>query len=152
MSFTANVCVLLSEWITFLLGAVPLRSRLTFVELLCGCLMSQEGWVTQAISINGREKHWTTYYKLLKRGSIKTQALASQLMRLVVRLFPPDAVTGILDDTLLPRQSATAPGVPSVMSIAARTTGPGLSTRSAGSLSPPSFRAASCQSAPAWCR
>ncbi len=26
--------------------AVPPRSRCTFVELLCGCLMSQDGWVT----------------------------------------------------------------------------------------------------------
>jgi len=111
MTFTANVCALLSEWITFLLGAVPLRSRFTFVELLCGCLMSQEGWVTQAISVIGREKHWTTYYKILERGSFKTQALASQLLRLVRGLFPFDVIMGILDDTLLPCQSTTAPGV-----------------------------------------
>jgi hypothetical protein len=65
MTFTANVCALLSEWITFLLGAVPLRSRFTFIELLCGCLMTQDGWVTQATSVIGREKHWTAYYKEL---------------------------------------------------------------------------------------
>jgi hypothetical protein len=44
MTFTAQVCRLLSEWITFLLEVVPPRSRCTFIELLCGCLMSQEGW------------------------------------------------------------------------------------------------------------
>lgn len=111
MTFTANVCALLSEWVTFLLAAVPLRSRLTFVELLCGCLMSQEGWVTQAISVIGREMHWTTYYKLLQRGSIKTQALASQLLRLVMRILQSTVLTAVLDDTLLPRQSEAAPGV-----------------------------------------
>ena len=111
MTFTAHVCFLLSEWITFLLGAVPLRSRLTFVELFCGCLMSQEGWVTQAISVIGREKHWTTYYKFLQRGSVKTQALASQLLRLVMVILRTTVLTAILDDTLLPRQSEDAPGV-----------------------------------------
>jgi hypothetical protein len=111
MSFTIEVCTLLSDWITFLLGAVAPRCRLTFVELLCGCLMSQEGWVTQAISVIGREKHWTTYYKLLARGSIKTQALASRLLRLVMRVFPSDLLMLILDDTLLARWTHKAPGV-----------------------------------------
>ncbi len=41
--------VCLSNWITRLLTAVPIRSRTTFVELLCGCLISSEGWVTRAI-------------------------------------------------------------------------------------------------------
>jgi hypothetical protein len=71
MSFTVTVCALLSEWISFLLDVIPSRSRLTFIELLCGCLMSQDGWVTRSISVIGREKHWTTYYKVLERGSIK---------------------------------------------------------------------------------
>ena len=57
MTFTAQVCRLLSEWITFLLAAVPPRSRRTFVELLCGCLMSQDGWVTRAISIDQRNSN-----------------------------------------------------------------------------------------------
>ncbi|MCF8208558.1 MAG: hypothetical protein K9K38_04005 [Rhodoferax sp.] len=96
MSFTTIVCALLSEWITFLLGTVPLRGRLTFVELHCGCLMSQEGWVTQVISIVGHEKHWTTYYKFLERRSVKTQALASQLMRLVMRVFPSEVTMEFL--------------------------------------------------------
>jgi hypothetical protein len=84
MTFTAQVCRLLSEWITFLLAAVPPRSRRTFIELPCGCLTSQEGWVTRAISSIGRKCHWTTYFKLLERGSLKTQALANQLLRLVI--------------------------------------------------------------------
>jgi hypothetical protein len=81
MSFTAQVCRLLSEWITFLLAAVPPRSRRTFIELLCGCL--KDGWVTRAISVIARKCHWTAYFKLLERGSLKTQALANQLLRLI---------------------------------------------------------------------
>ena len=111
MSFTAQVCRLLSEWITFLLAAVPPRSRRTFIELLCGCLMSQEGWVTRAISIIGRKCHWTTYFKLLERGSLKTQALANQLLRLVMQFSSEAILTFVLDDTLLLRWSDSAPGV-----------------------------------------
>ena len=111
MTLTAQVCRLLSEWITFLLAAVPPRSRRTFIELLCGCLMSQEGWVTRAISSIGRKCHWTTYFKLLERGSLKTQALANQLLRLVMQFSCETILTFVLDDTLLLRWSDSAPGV-----------------------------------------
>ena len=111
MMFTAQVCRLLSEWITFLLVAVPPRSRCTFIELLCGCLMSQDGWVTRVISIIARKCHWTTYFKLLERGSLKTQALAHQLLRLVLSLCPDGVVTLIIDDTLVVRWSTGALGV-----------------------------------------
>lgn len=50
MSYAQTVRLCLSSWITHLLTAVPPRSRATFVELLCGCLISPEGWVTRAIS------------------------------------------------------------------------------------------------------
>ncbi|MBK7953459.1 MAG: hypothetical protein IPK02_05520 [Candidatus Accumulibacter sp.] len=56
MSLAANVCLLLSEWISFLLVAVPPPfPRRTFVELLIGCLLNPEGWVTQAIGAIRRE-------------------------------------------------------------------------------------------------
>ena len=64
MSLAAAVCLLLSQWISFLLVAVPSRSRRTFVELLIGCMLNPEGWVTRAIGAICREAHWTTYYKL----------------------------------------------------------------------------------------
>jgi len=111
MTLTAQMCRLLSEWITFLLAAVPPRSRCTFIELLCGCLMSQDGWVTRAISVIARKCHWTTYFKLLERGSLKTQALANQLLRLVMQFSSEAILTFVLDDTLLLRWSDSAPGV-----------------------------------------
>ena len=49
MSLTAAVCLLLSEWVSFLLVAVPVRSRRTFVELLLGCMLNPEGWVSCSI-------------------------------------------------------------------------------------------------------
>lgn len=60
MSLTASVCLLISEWIFFLLMAVTPRSRRTFAELLIGCLLNLEGWVTRAIGAIWREAHWTT--------------------------------------------------------------------------------------------
>ncbi len=105
---TARLC--LSNWITHLLIAVPLRSRATFIELLCGCLISPEGWVTRAISAITRRRHWTTYYKLLERGSLRTLRLAQALFELVAQTLPMDMLNLVIDDTLILRQSETAPG------------------------------------------
>lgn len=110
MSLCLLVSRLLSDWISALLIAVPLRSRATFIELFCGCLLSDKGWVTSAISAVHMEKHWTTYYKLLQRGRIKTQALAVALFGLIQGLYPDSVLTLVLDDTLIPRQSNSAPG------------------------------------------
>ena len=110
MLFAVQVCRLLSEWISFLLLAIPPRSRRTFVELLCGCLMSQDGWLTRAIGVIGRKCHWTTYFKLIGRGSIKTQVLANQLLRLLIRFAPAGPPMVVLDDTLVMRWSTSAPG------------------------------------------
>lgn len=110
MSYAQTVRLCLSSWITHLLTAVPLRSRATFVELLCGCLISPEGWVTRAISAITRGRHWTTYYKLLERGSVRTLRLAQALFELVDSVLPEAILNLVLDDTLIPRQSETAPG------------------------------------------
>jgi hypothetical protein len=110
MSLPNLVRLCLSEWITFLLPAIPIRSRATFIELLCGCLISPEGWVTRCIGAIWRQKHWTTYYKLLERGSIRTVPLARALFHLVVSVLPFEVITLVIDDTLVPRSSRSAPG------------------------------------------
>jgi len=110
MSYAQTVRLCLSSWITHLLHAVPLRSRATFVELLCGCLISPEGWVTRAISAITRRRHWTTYYKLLERGSLKTLRLAHALFEVVAQALPMEMLNLVIDDTLILRQSETAPG------------------------------------------
>jgi hypothetical protein len=111
MSLTASVCLLLSEWVTFLLAAVPSRSRSTFVELLIGCLLNPEGWVTRAIGAICREAHWTTYYKLIERASISVTDLSIRLLELVLWAFPSQVVNLIIDDTLVVRTTTSGPGI-----------------------------------------
>ena len=110
MSLAASVCLLLSEWVSFLLVAVPPRSRRTFVELLIGCMLNPEGWVTRAIGAICREAHWTTYYKLIERAHVSVADLSIRLLQLVQWVFPAELVNLIVDDTLVPRQSTAAPG------------------------------------------
>lgn len=111
MSLTAQVCLLLSEWISFLLAAVPPRSRRTFVELLIGCMLNPEGWVTRAIGAIRREAHWTTYYKLIERAHVSVVDLSVRLLQLMQMLFPNELVNLIIDDTLVPRCAKTGPGI-----------------------------------------
>ena len=111
MSLTASVCLLLSEWISFLLVAVPTRSRRTFVELLIGCLLNPDGWVTRAIGAICREAHWTTDYKLIERAHVSVAELSVRLLQLVQSVFPSDVANLIIDDTLVPRTAKTGPGI-----------------------------------------
>lgn len=111
MSLTSSVCLLLSEWISFLLAAVPSRSRRTFVELLIGCMLNPEGWVTRAIGAICREAHWTTYYKLIERAHVSVVDLSIRLLQLVQWVFPSELVNLIIDDTLVPRCAKTGPGI-----------------------------------------
>jgi len=111
MSLTASVCLLLSEWISFLLVAVPPRSRRTFVELLIGCMLNPQGWVTRAIGAICREAHWTTYYKLIERAHVSVADLSIRLLQLVQWVFPAQLVNLIIDDTLVPRTAKTGPGI-----------------------------------------
>lgn len=111
MSLAANVCLLLSEWVSFLLVAVPPRSRRTFVELLIGCMLNPEGWVTRAIGAIRREAHWTSYYKLIERAQVPLTELSLRLLQLVLTVCPTELVTLILDDTLVPRGAKFGPGI-----------------------------------------
>lgn len=117
MSYAHLVRQYLSHWITWLLTAIPPRSRGTFVELLCGCMISPEGWVTRVINAITRKKHWTTYYKLIERGSIRKLALARATLLLAMGIQAdeespkgaPKVVTLVVDDFLVMRQSENAP-------------------------------------------
>jgi hypothetical protein len=111
MSLSASACLLLSQWITFLLVAVPSRSRRTFVELLIGCMLNPEGWVTRAIGAIRREAHWTTYYKLIERAHVSVADLSIRLLQLVQWVFPAELANLIIDDTLVPRTAKTGPGI-----------------------------------------
>jgi hypothetical protein len=111
MELTRAVPTALSEWISFLLPAVSPRSHRTLIELLVGCLVSPEGWVTRAIGAIDRGAHWTTYYKLIERAQIPVAELAGRLLDLCLQVFPQKIATLIIDDTLVPRGSEQAAGV-----------------------------------------
>lgn len=110
MSFSLRSRHYLSQWISALLHAVPPRSRATFIELLCACLVSPEGWVTRAIGSILRRCHWTTYYKLIERGSVRSVPLARALLALVQSVLPLQTLNLVIDDTLALRHSPSAPG------------------------------------------
>jgi len=110
MSFSLRSRHFLSQWITTLLPAMPTRSRATFVELLCACWVSPEGWVTRAIGSIGHRCHWTTYYKLIERGSVRSLPLARALLTLVQSVLLLQTLNLVIDDTLALRHSQDAPG------------------------------------------
>lgn len=110
MSYAQTVRLCLPGWITHLLTAVPPRSRATFVEILCASLVSPDGWVRRAIAAITRRKHWMTYYKFLERGSVRTLHLAQALFELINKTLPLEILNLVIDDTLIPRHSETAPG------------------------------------------
>nr|WP_278667084.1 transposase [Acidithiobacillus ferriphilus] len=111
MPFHRLVTLRLSEWISYFLAVVPPRSRRSFLELLCGCLVSPEGWVTRALSSISLRCHWTTYYKLLERESLRTQALAIAQVRWLLQSLPKLLIVEmVIDDTMVLRHSTKAPG------------------------------------------
>ena len=74
--------------ITFLVGALPIRSVPTFIELLFGAMLSQAGFVTQAWLAINMHRHWTSYYKWLQKGKWSWVSLGLQMARMLLSLFP----------------------------------------------------------------
>lgn len=95
--------------ITFLVGALPIRSVPTFVELLFGAMLSQAGFVTRAWMAVNMHRHWTSYYKWLQKGKWSWVALGLQMARLLRSLFPSKYNLIVIDDTIILRASKKAP-------------------------------------------
>jgi hypothetical protein len=116
MAYAHLVRHCLSQWITMILTVIAPRSKNTFVELLCGCMISPEGWVARVIGAITRTKHWTTYFKLIERGSIRTLALARVTLLFAMKIQTDEeqpkgtfkVVTLAIDDFLTMRQSENA--------------------------------------------
>ena len=100
----------LSESITFLARALPIRSVPTFIELLIGAMLTQSGFVTEAWLAINPLRSWTAYYKWLQHGKWSWVALGVQLAKLVVTFFPQPIWFLIFDDTFIYRSSKKAPG------------------------------------------
>jgi hypothetical protein len=101
----------LSAWLAILAQAVPPRSTITFLELLVGAMVTDRGFVTEAILAIAPRRRWQAYYKWLEAGHWSWVAVSLGLCRLLVANFAPPIWYLIIDDTLVPRTSKKAPGV-----------------------------------------
>src|SRR5215217_248681 len=93
-----------------LAAAVPGRARATFTELLIGAAVTRGGHVTDAILAVGLSRAWTTYYWLLERGRWSWLAVWRALLGALKELFAPPVWHVVIDDTVVERLSAGAPG------------------------------------------
>ena len=106
----AAVPPLLTTLIGRLAAAVPRRARTTFTELLIGAATTRGGHVTDAILAAGLSRGWTTYYWFLQRGRWAWLAVWQALLTALVTLFEPLVWHVVIDDTVVERISARAPG------------------------------------------
>lgn len=100
----------LFDAITFLAQALPKRSVPTFLELLFGAMLTQTGFVTDAVLAVDTARHWNSYYKWLHFGKWSWVALGRQTARLALRMFPRRHWFLMIDDTIVFRSSKKAPG------------------------------------------
>jgi DDE superfamily endonuclease len=101
---------LLATLIGRLAAAVPGRARATFTELLIGAAVTRGGHVTDAILAVGLSRAWTTYYWLLERGRWSWLPVWQALLGVLEELFAPPVWHVVVDDTVVERLSAGAPG------------------------------------------
>ena len=101
----------LCAWLTLLAQAVPNRSALTFLELLVGAMITDRGFVTEALLALTPRRKWPTYFKWLEGGKWSWIAVAQRLCKILVTHFAPPVWYLVIDDTLVPRASKKAPDV-----------------------------------------
>src|SRR3954447_12177505 len=93
-----------------LAAAVPRRARPPFAELLIGAATTRGGHVTDAIPAAGLSRSWTSYYWFLQRGRWAWLAVWRALLEALTTLFEPPVWHVVIDDTVVERISARAPG------------------------------------------
>src|SRR3954469_233187 len=107
---TVPIPPILSLLISHIAAAVPRRARITFTELLIGAAATRGGHVTDAILAGGLSRSRTTSSWLLRGGRWSGLAVGQALLRVPKMLFAPPVWHVVLDDTLVERISARAPG------------------------------------------
>src|SRR5436305_328290 len=107
---TTAVPPILTSLVAGLAAAVPRRARTTFAELLLGAATTRGGHVTDAILAAGLSRGWTTYYWFLQRGRWAWLAVWRALLAALATLFEPPVWHVVIDDTVVERISARAPG------------------------------------------
>src|SRR5205085_4113542 len=106
----AAIPPILTTLVGRLAEAVPRRGRTTFTELLLGAATTRGGHVTDAILAAGLSRSWTTYYWFLQRGRWAWLAVWQALLAALATLFEPPVWHVVIDDTVVERISARAPG------------------------------------------
>src|SRR5438105_10904304 len=107
---TTAVPPILTSLVAGLAAAVPRRARTTFTELLLGAATTRAGHVTDAILAAGLSRSWTTCYRFLQRGRRAWLAVRRALLGVLEELFAPPVWHVVIDDTVVERVSARAPG------------------------------------------
>src|SRR3954464_10496514 len=101
----------LCAWLTLLAQAVPNRSALTFLELLVGAMITDRGFVTEALLAITPRRKWPTYFKWLEGGKVSWIAVAPRPRKTPATPFAPPVGYLVIDYSLVPRASKTAPDV-----------------------------------------
>ena len=109
MKSTTHTFALLAEWITFLWQALPAKLRPTFLELLFGCIISRTGHITDAILAIRPGLFWNSYYKAIEKGSYSWLLQLRQWFMLILKIFPAQTITLVIDDFISVRASKKAP-------------------------------------------
>lgn len=104
-----NISSTLCYWTTFLCRSLPIRSIGTWFELLVGAMLSERGFVTEAVLAIEPQRHWGSYYKWLEQGLWSWLALTRRVVEWLYQVIKPEEVWFVLDDTLTYRASKHAP-------------------------------------------
>jgi hypothetical protein len=104
-----NIPQSLYNAITFLAQSLPKRSVPTFLELLFGAMLTQNGFVTEAWLAIKPRRHWTSYFKWLQKGRWSWVALGLQTARLALQEATQKRCYVAIDDTFVFRCSRKAP-------------------------------------------
>ena len=100
----------LALYTTFLAGALSPTAVPTFCELLFGCMLSSDGFVTQSLLSIDFHCVWSSYHHWLSQGKWRWKHLARRLIHLVCSKVPEsEPVVLGLDDWVIERFSDKAP-------------------------------------------
>src|SRR6476660_6232567 len=101
---------IMDSFIAPLTAAVPARARTTFLDLLLGAAATTGGHVTDAILAGGLSRGWRTYYWFLEQGRWSWLRIWAALLEVLTMLFRPAVWYVVIDDSVVERVSAEAPG------------------------------------------
>jgi hypothetical protein len=105
-NFPATLC----RWVREIVRSSPEAGRITLAELIVGALLASGGHVTQAFLVLTPRLGWQAYHWMLERGRFRLLGLIAALCAIARREIGARRCFVVIDDTLAPRCSTTAPG------------------------------------------